>query len=60
MASNLSAKHYHDEDEAFAYVERSLWPNGPVCSHCGESARVGRMGGNATRKSLHKCYACRK
>jgi transposase-like protein len=60
MASNLSAKHYHDEDAAFAYVEAALWPNGPVCSHCGEAVRVGRMGGSATRKGLHKCYKCRK
>jgi transposase-like protein len=60
MASNLSAKHYHDEDAAFAYVEAALWPNGPVCSHCGETVRVGRMGGKATRKGLHKCYKCRK
>jgi len=60
MSCNLSAKHYHDEDEAFAYVEAHLWPNGAVCSHCGETKRVGRMGGTATRKGLHKCYACRK
>lgn len=60
MASVLSAKHYHDEDEAFAYVEAHLWPNGPVCPHCGETVRVGRMGGKATRKGLHKCYKCRK
>jgi transposase-like protein len=60
MASVLAAKHYHDEDAAFAYVEAALWPNGPVCSHCGETVRVGRMGGSATRKGLHKCYKCRK
>jgi transposase-like protein len=60
MASALSAKHFQNEDAAFAYVEARLWPNGPVCSHCGETERVGRMGGKATRKGLHKCYACRK
>jgi transposase-like protein len=60
MASKLSAKHYHSEDEAFAYVERHLWAKGPICSHCGETKRVSRMTGKATRKGLHKCYACRK
>lgn len=60
MASVFSAKHYHDEDAAFAYVEEHLWPQGAVCSHCGEAKRVGRMGGTATRKGLHKCYVCRK
>lgn len=60
MASVLSAKHFQNEDAAFAYVEARLWPNGPVCSHCGETKRVSRMAGKATRKGLHKCYACRK
>lgn len=60
MANALNAPHFNNEDAAFAYVEARLWPKGPVCSHCGENERVSRMGGNATRKGLHKCYACRK
>jgi transposase-like protein len=60
MASILSAKHYHDEDAAFAYVERHVWPNGPVCPHCGGVERISKMQGGATRKGLHKCYQCRK
>ena len=60
MASVLSAKHYHDEDAAFAYVERHVWPNGPTCPHCGGVERIGKMKGSATRKGLHKCYQCRK
>lgn len=60
MASALSSPHFGNEDAAFAYVEARLWPNGPVCPHCGEAERVSRMGGKATRKGLHKCYACRK
>ncbi|MGE5562088.1 MAG: IS1595 family transposase [Bacillota bacterium] len=60
MASVLSAKHYHDEDAAFAFVERHVWPNGPVCPHCGGVERISKMQGKATRKGLHKCYQCRK
>ena len=60
MANALNAPHLQNEDAAFAYVEKRLWPNGPVCPHCGETERVSRMGGNATRKGLHKCYQCRK
>jgi transposase-like protein len=60
MPSQLSAPHFHDEDAAFAYVESFVWPNGPVCVHCGETERVSKMGGKATRRGLHKCYACRK
>jgi transposase-like protein len=58
--SALSAPHLQDEAAAFAYVEAKLWPNGPVCSHCGETARVARLNGKATRLGLHKCYACKK
>ena len=60
MASVLSAKHYHDEDAAFAYVERHVWPNGPTCPHCGGVERISKMAGKETRKGLHKCYQCRK
>ncbi|HTK58335.1 MAG TPA: transposase, partial [Sphingomicrobium sp.] len=45
MVSALSAKHFHDEDAAFAYVEARVWPEGPVCPHCGENERVSKMGG---------------
>ena len=58
--SNLSAPHLQDEDAAFAYVEARVWPNGPVCPHCGGVDRISKMQGNATRKGLHKCYQCRK
>lgn len=60
MANALSAKHFSDEDAAFAYVEKRLWPKGPTCPHCGGVERISRMGGKATRKGLHKCYQCRK
>jgi transposase-like protein len=60
MASALSAKHFHDEDAAFAYVEARVWPEGPVCPHCGGVERISKMGGKSTRKGLYKCYQCRK
>ena len=58
--SILSAPQFQTEKAAFAYVEAHLWPNGPVCPHCGEAARVGRLEGKTTRPGLCKCYACRK
>ncbi len=60
MASALSAKHMHDEDAAFAYVEARIWPEGPVCPHCGGVERISKMQGGATRKGLYKCYQCRR
>jgi transposase-like protein len=58
--SVFDAPQFKDEKAAFAYVESRLWPNGPVCPHCGEDKRVGRMAGKTTRAGLCKCYACRK
>jgi transposase-like protein len=60
--SILSAPHFHNEEAAFAFVEAQLWPNGPVCSHCGNAgaASIGRLQGRSSRPGLRKCYACRK
>jgi transposase-like protein len=61
MASVLSAAHFHNEDAAFEYVEARIWPNGPVCPHCGAtSEKIGRLEGKRTRSGLRKCYGCRK
>lgn len=60
--SVLSAPHFQNEHAAFEYVEARLWPNGPVCPHCGETEKLGRLQGKTTRPGLFKCYAkdCRK
>lgn len=51
---------FHSEEAAYAFVEARLWPNGPVCPHCGATKeRVGKLAGKATRTGLYKCYACR-
>jgi len=60
MASVLNAPHFQDETAAYAKLESLVWPNGPVCPHCGGTERVKRMGGKSTRPGLHKCYDCRK
>lgn len=58
--SALSAPHFHDEEAAYAYVEARIWPEGPVCPHCGGVDRIGKMGGKSTRVGTYKCYQCRK
>jgi transposase-like protein len=60
MSSILSAAAFHSEEAAYAFVESKLWPNGPVCFHCGETGRISKMRGKSTRIGLYKCYACRK
>jgi transposase-like protein len=59
-SSILSAKHFHDEAAAYAFVEALLWPDGPVCPHCACTERIGAMRGKSTRIGTYKCYDCRK
>ncbi|MCC7393526.1 MAG: IS1595 family transposase [Sphingomonadaceae bacterium] len=60
--SVFDAPQFKSEEGAFAYVEAQLWPNGPVCPHCGncDQGRIRKMEGKTTRLGLHKCNECRK
>ena len=48
------------EQRAIHIVEQRVWPDGPVCPHCGQNRRVYRIEGKTTRPGLLKCGACRK
>lgn len=58
--SVLSAKHFHDEEAAYQWVEARVWPEGPICPHCGGVERISKMQGKSTRIGTYKCYQCRK
>ena len=58
--SILTTTVLQNETAALAWVEARLWPNGPVCPHCGGFDRIGKMGGKSTRIGTYKCYQCRK
>jgi transposase-like protein len=58
--SVIDAKCFHDEVAAYAWVEARLWPNGPICPHCGGVDRISKMAGKSTRIGVYKCYQCRK
>ena len=61
MQPVLSAVRFHNEEAAYEFVEACLWPDGPVCPHCGATKEhVGRLKGKTNRIGLCKCYACRK
>ena len=60
MSSVLSQPQFHNEEAAYAYVEARLWPEGPVCPHCGGVERISKMQGKSTRVGAYKCYQCRK
>jgi transposase-like protein len=59
-SSILEAKVLQDEAAAYAWVEARIWPEGPVCPHCGGIDRISKMGGKSTRIGVYKCYQCRQ
>jgi len=50
------------EDQAREYLERLLWPYGPVCPHCGTVDNAVKLAGSVTRPGVYKCRekTCRK
>ncbi len=69
--SILARKYFYDEAAAFEYVESILWPEGPVCPHCGGMDKAYKLKGVRTKPSkkhpkgkerhgLYKCGHCRK
>lgn len=58
--SVLNAKALQDETAAYRWVEAQVWPNGPICPHCGGVDRISPMKGKSTRIGTYKCYQCRK
>src|SRR5665213_2413482 len=69
--SVLSQPQFHDEAAAFAWVEAALWPQGPVCPHCGAFERISVLANvhgskskknpnGAIRHGLKFCGQCRK
>jgi len=69
--SVLNQAHFHDETAAFEKLESLIWPNGPICPHCGGKERIYKLSGVRTKPSkknpegverpgLKKCGHCRK
>lgn len=51
---NIVALARMTDSEARLYLEKIVWPNGPVCPHC-KCQNVTRMQGEAHRKGLFQC-----
>lgn len=54
MGIDITNPIFHDEEKARAHLEEQLWPDGPVCPHCGSLA-VTALHGMAHRKGLYQC-----
>jgi transposase-like protein len=51
---------FHDEAAARAWLERRLWPDGPVCPRCGTVDQATLMRGKSHREGLYQCNGCRE
>ena len=69
--SILNKPHFQNEEAAFAKLESIVWPNGPICPHCGAVDRIFALNGVRTkankthpegllRHGLKKCGHCRQ
>ena len=59
------AQNFSTEEAAIKFLESKLWPDGPVCPHCGVVGEAFEMhskkdSANKMRPGLWKCSGCRK
>ena len=59
MSAQFNNPIFLDETAAREWLEARIWPNGPVCPHCG-SVSVTEMHGKAHRAGLYQCNDCRE
>ncbi len=52
--SGLQNPIFHDESKARKWLEAQIWPDGPVCPHCG-SYEPTALKGKAHRPGLYQC-----
>ena len=57
MSNELSNRIFHDDAKARQWLESALWPDGPICGHCGT---LGQATALETRPGWYQCNACRK
>ena len=61
MTANLQNPIFTDETKAREWLEARVWPNGPVCPHCGATGEdVTRLEGQKHRPGLFQCSQCRE
>lgn len=57
--SDLQNPIFQEDNQAREWLESQLWPEGPVCSHCGSTEATG-LKGKAHRAGLYQCNSCRE
>lgn len=52
---NLTAPIFTDANKAREHLEKTRWPHGPVCPHCGVVNEATMVGGKAARPGVYQC-----
>lgn len=58
MKTDLTHPMFNNNDAARAHLEKLLWPEGPICPHCGVCDEATLMKGKSHRPGLYNCRAC--
>jgi transposase-like protein len=58
MASIADNPVFQDPEKAREFLESLLWPEGPVCPHCGIVGAAYHFNGKAHRPGVYKCKGC--
>ncbi|MGO8841582.1 MAG: IS1595 family transposase, partial [Methyloceanibacter sp.] len=59
MSADFENPIFTDETKAREWLESELWPDGPVCPHCGTFNEATKVKGKTARSGLYMCNACR-
>jgi transposase-like protein len=51
---------FYNESEAYEFLDKLRWPNGPVCVHCKGTQKIYRFKPTRTGRKVLKCGHCRK
>ena len=61
MTDLLKNPIFKDETKAREWLEARVWPNGPVCVHCGATGDdVTKLESGNHRSGLYQCNQCRE
>ena len=57
---NLTNPIFQDADKAREHLEKTRWPHGAECPHCGSVGEATKLQGKAARPGVWQCNACRE
>jgi transposase-like protein len=58
--TNLNSPVFQNETKARKWLEARVWPDGPICPHCGDTENHTKLKGKEHREGLYQCNACRQ